>query len=189
MMIPLALLLLAAHDPLLPTDAERARLDAGEVLVDIGLPGLSGTPANRVRAVINAPPEKVWPLVWDCGRFEKTMPSIAKSELVEKNGNTTVCRVAADLPMPLPDLVSLAKATHTVEPGVRWQREWKLIEGDYEVNQGSFTLLPWADGKTLAIYRIEAKPKIPVPEWMMRKAQADRLPELMHRLRKQAGSP
>ena len=89
----------------------------------------------------------------------------------------------------LKQLESLAKATHTVEPGVRWQREWKLIEGDYEVNQGSFTLLPWADGKTLAIYRIEAKPKIPVPEWMMRKAQADRLPELMHRLRKQAGSP
>lgn len=188
-MIALVLLLLAANEPLKPTDAERVRLDAGEVLVETGLPGQSGTPANRARAVINAPPEKVWPLVWDCGRFDKTMPSIAKSEMVEKNGNTTVCRVAADLPMPLSDLVSVSRAVLTVEPGVRWQREWKLIEGDYEVNQGSFTLLPWGDGKTLAIYRIEAKPKIPLPEWMMRKAQADRLPELMERLRKQVGSP
>lgn len=187
-MIALALLLIAAN-PATPTDAERARLDTGEVLVSTGLPGASGVPANLVRAVINAPPEKVWPLVWDCSRFAQTMPAIAKSEMVEKTERSTLCRVTADLPFPMADLLSVSRAVLTVEPGVRWHREWKMVEGDYEVNQGSFTLLPWGQGKTLAIYRIEVRPKVPLPDWAVAKAQADRLPDMMERIRKQVAAP
>lgn len=186
-MISPLILLLAAADPLAITDAERARLEQGEVLV--GTVQHQGRSMNSARAVIDAPPEKVWPLVWNCARFAETMPSIAKSEMVSHEGNTAVCRVVADLPFPMADLTSVSRAVVTVEPGVRWHREWKMIEGDYEVNQGSFTLLPWGTGKTLAIYRIDARPKIPLPEWVLAKAQSDRLPEMMGRLRKHAAKP
>lgn len=179
---------LAAADPSLVTDADRLRLDRGEVLV-AGAADMNGVPTSVARAVIDAPPEKVWPLVWDCSRFARTMPLIAESELVEHTGNTTVCRVVTDLPFPLPDLTSVSRAVLEVEPGVRWRRSWKLIDGDYSVNQGSFTLVPWGAGKTLAVYQIAARPKVPVPDALLAKAQTDRLPELMARLRKHAAAP
>ncbi len=176
---------LAAADPFAVTAAERARLDAGEVLVS-GAPAVDGAPASMARAVIDAPPEKVWPLVWDCSRFARTMPLIAESELVEHTANSTLCRVVTDLPFPLPDLTSVSRAVLEVEPGVRWRRTWKMVEGDYAVNQGSFTLLPWGAGKTLAVYQIAARPKVPVPDALLAKAQTDRLPEMMARLRTHA---
>lgn len=188
-MIPLALLLLAVNDPLALNDVERARLDRGEVLVTSVPVAGSPVPAACARAVIDAPPEKVWPVVWNCARYTQTMPSIATSELVERTATSTLCRVVVDLPFPLPDLMSLSRAELTVEPGVRWRREWKMVEGDYDVNQGSFTLLPWGDGKTLAIYRVEARPKMPLPDWLLAKAQGDRLPEMMERIRKEARTP
>lgn len=183
------MLLVATADPLLPTDAERARLDRGEVLVT------SRAAADRVgtiaiaRAVIDASPEKVWPLVWDCSRFVHTMPLIAKSELVEHKDNTTRCRVVADVPFPFSDLTSLTHAVLEVEAGVSWRRSWQLVEGDYTVNQGSFTLVPWGRGKTLATYQIDARPKVPLPDWMLAKVQTDRLPEMMARLRRHAAAP
>ncbi len=178
---------LTAADPLVVNDAERARLERGEVLV-AGAADANGVPIAVARAVIDAPPEKVWPLVWDCSRFAGTMPLIAKSELVEHTGNTTICRVVTDLPFPLPDLTNVSRAVLEVEPGVRWRRSWKMIEGDYSVNQGSFTLLPWGAGKTFAVYQISARPKVPVPDVLLAKGQSDRLPDLMVALRKHAAA-
>lgn len=185
-MISHLLLLLAAADPLAVTDAERARLDRGEVLI-------ANEPAadkiGRVasaRAVIDAPPDQVWPLVWDCARFTQTMPSIAKSEMLERTDDSTVCRVVADLPFPFADLTSKTRAVLEVQPGVCWRRSWKLIEGDYTVNEGSFTLVPWGQGKTLASYRIDARPKVPLPEWLLTQIQSDRLPQMMKLIRQQA---
>ena len=188
-MIALALLLLSGVDTLALTDAERARLDQGEIIItNSAAPDHIGRVATA-RAVIDAVPEKVWPLVWDCSRFSQTMPSIAKSEMVEHSERSTLCRVVADLPFPFSDLTSLSRAVLEVEPGVRWQRAWTLVEGDYTVNQGSFTLVPWGQGKTLATYRIDARPKVPLPDWLLAKIQADRLPEMMVRIRKHATAP
>lgn len=187
-MIAQLVLLAAAGGPLAITDAERARLDRGEVLVTTCAAADQVGQVATARAVIDAPPDQVWPLVWDCSRFVHTMPSIAKSELVEHQGNTTLCHVVADLPFPFPDLTSLSRAVLEVEPGVRWRRTWKLVDGDYTVNQGSFTLVPWGQGKTLAIYQIDARPKVPLPDWMLAKIQTDRLPEMMARLRKHAAA-
>lgn len=188
-MIAHLLLLAAAGDPLAVTDAERARLDRGDVLVTSRQAADKVGTVATARAVIDAPPDKVWPLVWDCSRFVRTMPSIAKSELVEHKENTTLCHVVADLPFPFSDLTSLSRAVLEVEEGVQWRRTWKMVEGDYTVNTGSFTLVPWGQGKTLATYQIDARPKVPLPDWMLAKIQTDRLPEMMARLRKHAAAP
>ncbi|MBI1949636.1 MAG: SRPBCC family protein [Deltaproteobacteria bacterium] len=186
LVIASVLLLVAAAEPLALTDGERARLERGEVLVTSSPAADKLGTVATARAVIDAPPDKVWPLVWDCSRFVRTMPSIAKSELVEHKDNTTLCHVVADLPFPFSDLTSLSRAVLEVVPGVCWRRTWKMVEGDYTVNQGSFTLVPWGQGKTLATYQIDARPKVPLPDWMLAKIQTDRLPEMMVRIRSHA---
>lgn len=173
-MIALALLLAAA-----PTDVER--LAAGEILVK-----KPGKDAVQVVAVIDAPPDKVWPIVSDCARYKTTMPSIADSQMLSRDGDTMTCRVTADIPFPFPDLVSVTRAKHTVTPD-RYERKWTMIEGDYEKNEGSWLLEPFGPTgtQTLATYSLLARPKIPLPDAMVQRVQESRLPDMMKSLRKQ----
>ena len=59
------------------------------------------------------------------------------------------------------------------------------MRGDYERNHGSWTLLPWgADGAhTLAIYEIDLKPNLFVPDFLIQKLQRRTLSDMFDALR------
>lgn len=177
--------LLAAED-----DTDK-KLEAGEVI--ISNEKVEGYDLPRVSAigVIEAPPEKVWAIVEDCENYEKTMVRIADAKLLERDGGTVICRVTADLPWPVPDLTSETRAVHTVEPGVRWERKWTMIKGDYRANTGSWTLTPYKGDpkRTLARYQLHIDPKIHVPDSFITSGQRKSLPDLFEKLRKQTVVP
>lgn len=137
-----------------------------------------------VRAVIDAPPEKVWQIVSDCGRFEQRMPNIEAAREIKREGNRTWCDVELHLPFPLSNLRAVSVATHTESTGV-WSRTWELVEGDYEFNDGSWVLTPFENdwNRTLAVYKVHAKPKTAVPDWVREKAQKSAMPDLIERIR------
>jgi Polyketide cyclase / dehydrase and lipid transport len=65
-----------------------------------------------------------------------------------------------------------------------YAREWTLIRGDYEVNDGSWKLVPVDGGaKTQVTYRIHVKPKLALPDSLIRSTQETRLPQVIQRLR------
>jgi hypothetical protein len=69
-----------------------------------------------------------------------------------------------------------------------WQRKWKLVEGDYKINIGSWTLkaLAGSDGKRSHVfYRVIVDPDIPVPGFIQGFAQETSLPGMIERLRKE----
>ncbi len=148
----------------------------------------SETPVNVASAVIDAPAEAVWKIVSHCADYPTTMVKIAAAEEQKREGDEnssfiTVCKVTADLPFPLPDLVSVSRAVHTVEPGVKYVRAWKLISGDYEINEGSWTVVAIDDGKRSKVtYRLRAKPKLALPESMLAGFTKDTLPKVMKNL-------
>ena len=116
----------------------------------------SEIPFAVVEAVIDAPPERVWQIVSRCNDYVKHMPRIAASKELKREGDgdafTTTCQVTADLPFPLGDLTSVSKAVHGVErgpdgAGVKFTRRWTFLSGDYDLNEGSWTLLAVDDGK------------------------------------------
>lgn len=171
--------------PALAAEDREARLDKGEVLASSeNVPG-TRVPLAQVEAVIHAPPEKVWAYVSDCARYSTTFQRILASRELAREGNTVTCEVTTDLPFPLADLTSVNRAVHTVEPGKRWLREWKLVSGDYDFNQGSWELVPFRGdaGRTLARYRLHAQPKVGLPQGLVQAAQERNLPGVMHRLR------
>ena len=173
--------LLAAED-----DTDK-RLEAGEVIITNEKVDGSSLPRVTATGVIDAAPEKVWALIEDCEQYEKTMVRIADAKLLERDGGTFVCRVTADLPWPVPNLTSETRAVHTVEPGVRWERKWTMIKGDYHANSGSWTLTPFkGDSKrTLARYQLHVDPKIHVPDAFITTGQRKSLPDLFAKLRDQ----
>jgi ribosome-associated toxin RatA of RatAB toxin-antitoxin module len=179
----------------LAAGADDAQLAKGEIVVHINkVPGSSVDEATAA-AVIDAPPEVVWSIVSDCANYKNTMPSIIESAAIKSEKPTAAdganaveirhCRVVADLPFPFADLVSVTRGVMTVDPGKLWQRKWRFTDGDYNVNNGSWTVTPWgSDGKrALATYRIQAEPKVPLPGPMLASIQQGKLPEVLTKLR------
>ena len=159
-----------------------ARLDAGEILCHTREARRSPVVA---KAVIDAPPERVWPLVADCGRYERTMERIKKARIVSREGSRVVCEVTVDMPFPYSDMTAVTAAIHTVRDGT-WSRRWHLLSGDYVENSGSWTLRRFRGdpGRTLLVYRIWAKPRAWIPAWIRKRAQRSAVPRMIERLRR-----
>lgn len=177
------LFLLAADDD---ADIDK-RLEAGEVIITTEKVEGSDLPRAIAVGVIEAPPAKVWALIEDCSKYAKTMVRIEKAELLERDGGTMVCRVTADLPFPLPNLTGETRAVHTVEPGVRYERRWTLVKGDYRANTGAWVITPWKGDpkRTHARYELHVDPKIHVPDSFITSGQKKSLPDLFAKLREQ----
>jgi ribosome-associated toxin RatA of RatAB toxin-antitoxin module len=165
-----------------PKPTRDERLASGEILV---WRDTKDKELVLLNAVIDAPPEAVWAIVFDCGNYAKTMKGIKESKQVKDDGPNRVCTVTADLPFPLPDLTSTTNSVNVAEPGKLYTRTWKLIEGDYTRNEGQWKLEPFgADGKrTLVSYRIAVVPKIPVPDSVATSMQQSKLPDMIKHLR------
>jgi hypothetical protein len=161
------------------------RLQGGEVFVTSENVAGTEMPLSQVEGVVEASPEAVWAIVSECSNYAKHFQRILASEELQREGNVVTCKVTTDMPFPISDLTSINRAVHTVEPGKRWKREWKLVEGDYAFNQGSWELTPFRGDpkRTLARYRIHAQPKISLPQGIIRAAQGGNLPNVMNRLR------
>lgn len=183
----LAGLMLAAAGSVAGASVEE-RLAKGDVVVSSWHSKKYDAPTVQVQAVIDAPPGTVWAFVNACGDWEKTMPGIAAAEEVSRTkkpgGDEVVCKVAADLPFPFSDLVSITVGQHRLKDGV-YTRRWKLREGDYKVNNGQWTIAPYGDDKkrTLATYKLTAKPKMPLPDWLQEKVQRSKIPSMLENLR------
>ncbi|WP_295445356.1 SRPBCC family protein [uncultured Thiodictyon sp.] len=166
-------------------DADReTRLENGEVTVTMRTIAGSNLPEVTARGLIEAPPERVWAIIQDCGNFKKTMPHITRSRELSRQGQSVVCEVEIGLPAAFSNLVGVTAAVLVVGPP-EWSRTWHLLRGDYEVNEGRWTLTRYGDDRerTLAVYRVHAVPKTALPDALLRYEQRTALPQLFNHLR------
>jgi hypothetical protein len=169
-----------------------AAYDRGEIVVYTRPVKISDQPEAIVKAVINAPPQKVWAIVSRCADYTRTMNRIVKSAELSRSGSPAnqrlVCRVTVDVPFPYSDLTATTRVVHRVGNG-RWYRTWRLWHGDYKFNRGSWTLTYFKGNKnrTMVVYRALAVPKAWVPGWIKTMATKRSLPEMIRRLRAQVG--
>ena len=165
---------------------DAADLDAGKVLVTtVDVPG-SPEPAHVVRAVVESPPSSVWRVVSDCGHYKDHLPHIADSRELSRVGSTVTCQVTISIPFPMANLTGVTEAVHEERPD-RMTRTWKLVRGDFDFNEGSWTIESYRGGAaSLVTYRVHVKPKTIVPGFIRSMAQDKALPELMQRIRIEA---
>lgn len=165
-------------------DDRRDRLEKGEVIVVAKKDKTSKALVVKAMGLINASPEKVWAIVEKCADYKKNMPRTADSKELSRKGNKVRCEVTIDMPFPLKNVRAVTEATHTVTPGKEYKRKWKLIEGDFKQNSGSWTITPYTEGRSLAIYRVKAEPKIEIPQAIQRMAQKNTIPKIFAGIRK-----
>jgi ribosome-associated toxin RatA of RatAB toxin-antitoxin module len=151
------------------------------------VPG-SSTPRVVARAVMDLPPRKIWQIVSDCAHYKDHLPRVAASELLKKDGNTYTCKVTIAMPFPLSNLTGVTAAVHE-ESEAGMSRKWKLVSGDYKVNEGSWELTPTdkSGSSTLVVYTIHAEPNSSVPDFIREAAQKKTLPEMFERVKAEAG--
>lgn len=165
-------------------DSDDVRLDRGEVLVHTRpVPG-SDTPVFVGRGVIDVPPAQLWALAQDCGRYAGRLPRVVRSRELSREGPVAICETTSKPPFPLGEMTSVTRAVHEVTVG-RWTRRWTLVRGDYDLNSGAWILTPFGPTgqRTLLTYEVQVEPKLPVPAWLQRRAQARGMPDLYEHLR------
>lgn len=191
MMLVLATLPARAQSVVPPTvsDAEKARLDKGEVVVRGYPPTDNKGIGAQALGVVDAPSVEVWPVLRDCQHFSKFMPRTKASAALEENGER-LCHVELGLPFPLPNLWSDTRAVVLQEPAGSYSRTWTLVRGNYQRNSGSWTVVPWGpEGKkSLISYVIDSDPNIHLPDAILRSAQTGSLPEVFVAVRKRVAA-
>ena len=175
----------------LTVSEETRRLGTGELLIERLEPTGGEGVAARAKAVIEAPVSKVWPAVRDCQHFKEFMPRTLQSELRESKGNERLCYVELDMPWPL-DPVGL-ETLSTIEelPKGAFRRSWRMTQGKFKHNTGSYQVEPFNGdaSRTLLTYTVDALPDLPVPDAVLRNAQASTLPKMFDAIGQRAGAP
>ena len=168
-------------------DERLERLEQGETII-MRKKTKKGYTIVKALAIIKAPPAKVWPTFDRCGDYTKSMLKVAKSKEVSRKGSKVRCYIEFEMPL-IENLKVLTDAVHTVKPGKIYQRKWTMVEGDFKVNKGQWTLKPHDGGaSTLVRYKVLAEPKIAVPTFIRQAAQNKLLPDLIEHIRKRVGA-
>ena len=165
----------------------KEQLRKGEILVTSKKRKEFPRPGVKAVGVIKAPMERIWPLIDKCGNYTETMQRVLKSVELSREGNIVVCEITIDLPFPLDDIKAKTRAVHTIKPQKLYKRAWKLIDGDYEYNEGSWTLVPFGGSmtETLVVYETQVEPKSMIPNSIRSLAQKQTIPALFEHLRDQ----
>lgn len=175
--------------------AQRQQLDRGQVVIAVDTPTGSAIPSVRVYATIDVSPARVWALIDRCADYPRTMKGVKAAQELSRADGVVHVRATIGMPFPLKDLTAVTKGIHTVDEAAgRYRRAWTLVEGDYEQNDGSWVLVPFAAGpatpaapytRTLVRYELRVKPRIRVPKKLLEVAQKKTLPGLIEHLRGQ----
>jgi len=165
----------------------RDLLAKGEILVTSKKRKEFPKPGVKAVGVVKASMERIWPLIDQCGNYTTTMQRVLKSTELSRQDNIVICEITVDLPFPLDDITAKTRAVHTVKPGKMYKRQWKLVSGDYEYNEGSWTLVPFGNSteETLVVYETQVEPTTMIPNSIRNLAQKKTIPALFEHLRDQ----
>jgi ribosome-associated toxin RatA of RatAB toxin-antitoxin module len=141
-------------------------------------------PRMEATLEIEAPVERIWPLVSDCNRFREYM-DLESARVVAQRGTWSRCQMVVDLPFPFGKLRSVVDNFDERRPGV-YRTSWKLVSGDYDYDEGFWELTPTATGRTRVRLVTLTEPQLPVPRGMLRDGQRDYVKDVLLRLRKRA---
>lgn len=182
-MVSLALaaaLALSAPAPDLP---DWGRLSRGEVVV---VTDPAGRPHRTVQAAIllEAPAERIWEVMVDCDGAPEFVPGLRECRVVERGDGWEVLQHRVRISSLLPQVTYRFRATYRRPERIDFVR----VSGDLDAMEGSWTLLPLDEGRTVVRYSVYLDPGFLAPQWLVRQALRHDLPELLRALRRRVAS-
>ena len=172
----------AAQDPDLSW-LDRQALEAGEVLVR----------ADRVRpltvlvkvaTLINAPPQAIWDVLTACQIAPEYVPNVTSCRSLEvlDGGRAELFVQTVKPAFFLPSFEHVFRLDYEPYRRIGVHR----VSGPIALMEGSWWLLPEADGAILLVYELALDPGIPVPRFFVRATLKRDLPRLVAAIRQRA---
>jgi ribosome-associated toxin RatA of RatAB toxin-antitoxin module len=135
---------------------------------------------------VQAPAEKVWPILANPYEFEeKISPRFTTVQVLCDKKEMSVLRCKVDIGCLLPAINYTVQSTYNHTRSIAF----RSIAGDFKDFRGSWTVVPSASGKSCDVtYSIYVVPGIPVPQWVVRQAVKAELPHTLEGLRRRVES-
>ncbi|MEM8502455.1 MAG: SRPBCC family protein [Cyanobacteria bacterium P01_D01_bin.1] len=129
------------HDVLESLSAqERAALENGQVMMSAARDGDKGQFTARV--LIDAPVDKAWEVLTDYDNFEKFLPNIENSELLESEDNRRVFEQMNVISV-VPSVIDIRSRVVIESTEIHPKKvDFQLVEGDLDTLQGIWQLDP-----------------------------------------------
>ena len=166
------------------SDDEMARLMRGEILLQIVRDEQPGV-AARVTALFHTDAQAIWDIIGYCKYEYIYMRGLKFCQMLEGNQfqMTMRHRLRSSWYTPTLDFTFEAKR----EPG--GDGEAHLIDGNLKILEGRWKFSPLADdNKVIVVHEIRIQPKLPAPEWLVRRNLQRDLPDMLACIRGLAGA-
>lgn len=185
----LLLLLWSTADAEKLTAHQRKLLDTGEVVTKYWM--LAGTDIGTGKAagVINAAPRQVMKVVGDVARYKEYIQRMTESRITRRQGKTYNFFYRIDMPWPLSDYWCETKNWHSVDhERATYRRSWKLVRGNFRLNEGYWLIRPWSGGRSLVVYSVKLQIDSALPQSVLNYVTKKALPRSVGNLRKRVHS-
>ncbi len=156
-------------------DDEMARLKRGEILLQTIQDEKPGT-AARVTALFHTNAQAIWDIIGYCKYEFVYMRGLKLCEMLEGDQFHMTMRHRLRSSWYTPTLDFTFEAVR--EPG--GDGEAHLIGGDLKVLEGRWKFSPLADdNNVIVVHEIRIQPKLPAPQWLVRRNLQRDLPAMM----------
>ena len=156
-------------------DDELARLTRGEILLQIMQDDKPGA-AARVTALFHTKPQAIWDIIGYCEYEFIYMRGLKSCEMLDGDQFHMTMRHRIRNSWYTPTLDFTFEANR--EPG--GDGEAHLIDGDLKILEGRWKLSPVAnENSVVVVHEIRIQPKLPAPEWLVRRNLLRDLPAMM----------
>ncbi len=164
------------------SDANRAGLGRGEIVVEAEV--TRDKPGGAVRAAIEiaASPEEVFRILTDCSRALEFVPHLESCRVLETGPDAAwqIVEHQVDHGWFAPKARYVFRAEYEDFRRIRFSQ----VSGDLRENQGTWEFTPSESGEsTIVTYNARVVPRNYVPRWLMRAALRSDLPALLKGLR------
>ena len=164
-------------------DDQLARIQSGEILVNLAQSGRQ--PRGSVEAVvwIEAPAEAIWRIMTDCDAAPEFVPGLKACQVLESGNNWEIIRHDVKWMWLFPRVAYVFRADYQIHRQITFKR----LRGDLREMKGMWRLRPAPDGShTIVHYRVYLDPGFLVPGWIVRRSLKKNLPAVLAALRDRA---
>lgn len=132
--------------------------------------------------LIDAPAEKVWPIMTDCEAAPKFVPGLAACQVLHSGQDWEIIQHDVKWTWLLPEVSYVFLEEYEKNKRIDFER----IRGGLRDIRGSWRLVPLNDGRqTVLAYGVYLDPGFFVPQWLVRHSLKADLPAVLSALRTQ----
>jgi hypothetical protein len=162
-------------------------LEAREVLVRADRDVRPLTVQVRIAAIIDAPPEAIWQVLVACQIAPEYVPNVVSCRSLEvvDNGRAELFVQTVKPAFFLPTFEHVFRLDYEPYRRIDVHR----VSGPIASMEGTWWLLPQADGRILLIYQLALDPGLPVPRFFVRATLKRDLPKIVRAVRERSERP